>query len=52
MAHRLELARDELERAGDLESIRAVVLETERILLEESNDWLVTVRFQGIKLSV
>jgi hypothetical protein len=52
MAHRLEEARDRLEAAESLEEVRAVVQETENILLDESNDWLVTVRFQGIKLAI
>lgn len=52
MAHRLEEARERLAAAGDLDEVRALVQETESILLDESNDWLVTARFQGIKLAV
>ena len=52
MAHRLHIAREEMLKAPDLESVQAVARETENILLQESNDWLVTVHFQGIKLSV
>lgn len=52
MAHRLAEVRERLEAAEDLADVRALVQETENILLDESNDWLVTVRFQGIKLAV
>lgn len=52
MAHRLEEVRERLEAAAGLDEVRALVREAETILLDESNDWLVTVRFQGIKLAV
>ena len=52
IAHRLEEARERLAAAADLDEVRALVQETESILLDESSDWLVTVRFQGIKLAV
>jgi hypothetical protein len=52
MAHRLQEAQERLEAATSLDEVRALVQETERILLDESTDWLVTARFQGIKLAV
>lgn len=52
MVRRLEAAKERLERATDLAGVRAAAWDIEQVMIDENDDWLVTMRFQDIKARV
>lgn len=51
MAARLEAARDRMQASSDRAEVAEAAWETETVLLEENRDWVVVMRFQGLRLT-
>jgi hypothetical protein len=52
MAHYLGQFRSQMTAAKDLQAIQAIAAETEDLLLEESRDWFVVMKFHDFELHV